>query len=464
MSVRRVDPPVLSGPGHGIRPRSPAELLEPARAPEPPRGRRVRHREGRRRLSGFVRVISGVMTVALVLMASVGAAGLFFSYQFTQPGPLEAARTIAIPRGEGRIQIASRLEREGIIASRWTFLINHMFKSYFGDGRVNMQAGEYEFPKHSSMSKVLDTLVSGKAVLYKFAVPEGLTSQQIVERMRASEDLTGEIVSIPAEGSLLPDTYRFSKGMDRQELIKRMQLEAQNYLQRVWSERQEGLPIKTPEEAVILASIVEKETGVKDERERVAGVFINRLNKGMRLQSDPTIIYGIAGGKGSLGRPIYRTDINQKTPYNTYQIDGLPKGPICNPGREALRAVLNPAKTKEFYFVADGTGGHIFSETLKQHNRAVANWRKVERDARKAKKAAAAAANDPEAPEGANTEGSGPSVASNVAAAAADSGAIKLLSTAEDAATAGGNEKATAPADAQGTLVSIPLPERKSAP
>ncbi|MFN3869155.1 MAG: endolytic transglycosylase MltG, partial [Hyphomicrobiaceae bacterium] len=245
-----------------------------------------------------------------------------------------------------------------------------------------LKAGEYEIRKAASMSAVHATLVEGKSILYKVTLPEGLTSAQIVERLMAEENLTGEIAEIPAEGSLLPDTYRFSRGMSRQELIERMQVEQRKFLAQMWEKRQPNLPVSTPEQALILASIVEKETGRADERHRVAGVFVNRLRKGMRLQSDPTIIYGIVGGKGSLGRPITRSDIDGKTAYNTYQISGLPPGPICNPGRPAIEATLDPAATNDLFFVADGSGGHAFSETLKEHNAAVANWRKVEKQAR----------------------------------------------------------------------------------
>ncbi|MBN9268258.1 MAG: endolytic transglycosylase MltG, partial [Hyphomicrobium sp.] len=239
------------------------------------------------------------------------------------------------------------------------------------------------------MKDVLETLAQGKAVLYRLSVPEGLTSQQIVARLMAEENLSGEITEVPPEGSLLPDTYRFSRGMARSDILERMKADQKRFLATIWDKRQSDLPFKTIEQAIVLASIVEKETGRADERERIAGVFVNRLKRGMRLQSDPTIIYGIAGGQGTLGRPITRSDIDTPTPYNTYAITGLPPGPIANPGRAALEATLNPAKTKDLYFVADGTGGHNFSETLRDHNAAVQVWRQVERDMR-ARQAAAA--------------------------------------------------------------------------
>jgi UPF0755 protein len=256
---------------------------------------------------------------------------------------------------------------------------------------LELKAGDYEIKKNASMADIMELLTQGRGVLSKVTIPEGMTSLQIVEKLRGEDELVGDITEIPAEGSLLPDTYRFSKGMDRRELIERMQAEMQRVLAGVWERRQPSLPISTPEEAVIFASIVEKETGRADERGRVAAVFMNRLKKGMRLQSDPTVIYGIAGGQGTLGRPITRADLDHKTAHNTYQIGGLPPTPICNPGRSAIEATLNPPATKDLYFVADGTGGHTFSDTLKEHNAAVTNWRKVERERKKEVGAEAAA-------------------------------------------------------------------------
>ncbi|MHA1179537.1 MAG: endolytic transglycosylase MltG [Alphaproteobacteria bacterium] len=340
---------------------------------------------------GLIRFVSGVLTLLLVIMVVVGAVSALLYHQFESAGPLPVSRVVAIPKGEGRIEIATRLERQGIISNRWTFIASYLLRNALSDSPVELKAGEYEIKKHASMADVLNTLVQGKSILLKLTIPEGLTSQQIVERVRGEPDLDGEITDIPQEGSLLPDTYRFSKGMARQELLERMQVEMQRYLALAWANRQADLPLKTPQEAIIFASIVEKETGRPDERSRVAGVFMNRLRTGMRLQSDPTVIYGIAGGQGRLGRPITRADLRQRSVHNTYQIKGLPPTPICNPGRSAIDAALKPAETKELYFVADGSGGHAFSTTLTQHNAAVSNWRKVERG-RRARQAAAARA------------------------------------------------------------------------
>ncbi|MCH9764708.1 MAG: endolytic transglycosylase MltG [Alphaproteobacteria bacterium] len=379
---RRDTPPTLSVRG-GVRPRSPAEALEPGRAPLRPRNRRQR-RAPSRRVNRFVRFFSGIMTLSLILLAAlVIASGVMF-HQFEKPGPLAVTQTVSIPKGEGRIAIARRLEAEGVISSRWAFVAGYLMRSGWRTQKgMDLKAGEYEIKSGASMREVLDTLIAGKSVLYKITIPEGLTSQQIVARLNAAPNLTGEVVDIPAEGTLLPDTYSFSKGADRQELLNRFAAEQTKLLASLWENRLADLPIASVQEAIVLASIVEKETGRADERDRVAGVFVNRLRKKMRLQSDPTIIYGLVQGQGSLGRPLTKKDIASKTAYNTYQINGLPPGPICNPGRAAISATLQPAKTDDIYFVADGTGGHTFSKTLKAHNAAVANWRKVERQRRK---------------------------------------------------------------------------------
>ncbi len=232
----------------------------------------------------------------------------------------------------------------------------------------------------------------GKSIDHKVTLPEGLTSQQIVERISANPDLKGDITEIPPEGTLLPDTYRFQIGDSRIDIIERMQVAHQKFLAKMWAERDPDIVVKTPEEAVILASIVEKETGRADERPRIAAVFENRLRKNMRLQSDPTIIYGLVGGKGVLDHPIQQDELERDTPYNTYKINGLPPTPIANPGRAAIEAVLKPAKTKDLYFVADGTGGHSFAPSLEEHNRNVVKWRQVERAMREKEREEAAAA------------------------------------------------------------------------
>ena len=375
--------------------RSPLERLEPGRAPARPRG--VAGRSGNRFLSGTVRVFSAMFTIALVSMLVASAAGLAVYHQYEAPGPLDTARPVVIPKGEGRIAIGERLEKEGVISNRWTFIGCHFLQSFFTTKKsFDLKAGEYEIKANASIRNVIDTLTEGHSVQYKVTIPEGLTSQQVVERLKAEPNLTGDIAQVPAEGSLLPDTYSFSRGASRQEIVDRMQSEMKKAVAALWDKRAPDLPLKTADEAITFASIVEKETGIKAERDHVSSVFYNRLKKGMRLQSDPTIIYGINGGAGSLGRSITKADIESKTPYNTYQINGLPPTPIANPGREALEAALNPAKTSDLFFVADGKGGHTFSETLKEHNSAVQKLRETERQA-KSESAGKDTATDPDA-------------------------------------------------------------------
>ena len=377
--------------------RSPAERLEPGRAPSRPRG--LDAREPSRVFSGIVRVVSGVLTVALVSMLFIGGTTFAVYDQFESPGPLAATRTVVIPKGEGRIAIAERLEREGVISNRWTFVGGHLLLSFLSHKKNgDLKAGEYQIKEHASMRDVIDTLSDGKSILYKATLPEGLTSEQIVERLKAEPSLSGEITNVPPEGTLLPDTYYFSKGASRQEILDRMHAEMQKEISTLWDSRDPDLPIKSADELITFASIVEKETGRPNERDRVAAVFYNRLKKGMRLQSDPTIIYGIVGGQGALGRGITKADLETKSPYNTYQISGLPPGPICNPGKSAILAALHPAKTADLYFVADGSGGHAFSETLKEHNSAVQKWREVEKEKAKQGDAAADAQQDNGAP------------------------------------------------------------------
>jgi peptidoglycan lytic transglycosylase G len=387
--IRRDQTPTLSQQAR-VRPRSPSEALEPGRAPVRPRSKKRRRQPGRK-VSGFVRFFSGIMTLSLIGMAAIVAVSLLFFHQFERPGPLAVTQTVSIPKGSGRIEIAERLEKDGIISSRWAFVAGYMYLTR--GGRIpgmDLKAGEYEIEKGASMRQVIDKLIEGKSVLYTVTIPEGLTSQQAVERLRSEPMLTGDITQVPAEGTLLPDTYSFTKGADRQEVLQRMAKAQDKVLATLWENRQQDLPVKTVGEALVLASIVEKETGRADERDKVAAVFVNRLRKGMRLQSDPTIIYGLVKGQGKLGRPLTKTDIASKTEYNTYHIKGLPPGPICNPGRAAIAAVLKPATTDALYFVADGTGGHKFSKTLKEHNVAVAAWRKIERQRREERKKALA--------------------------------------------------------------------------
>ncbi len=380
MSNRRPADTYATGRSAGAFARSPAERLEPTRPV-------LRHRPINRREPGrsrpFVRFISGVFTLLLLVMLLGGGAALALHSWINVPGPLTSAKIIVIPRGEGSHEIAARLERDGVISDRRLFMAGYLM-SRFGGGSEStiLKAGDYQVPQAASVKQVLDIIMEGKTITFRVTVPEGLTSYQIVERLKADTNLIGDIVEVPEEGSLLPETFIIQRGATRESIIENMRAEMRKVQERVWQNRKKDLPFKTWNEAMVLASIVEKETGRNDERERVAAVFVNRLKQKMRLQSDPTILYGISGGKTVWNRPILRSEIQLKTAHNTYQIDGLPPTPICNPGRAAIEAVLNPANTKDLYFVADGSGGHIFSETLKDHSSNVQRWRALEKQMR----------------------------------------------------------------------------------
>ena len=326
----------------------------------------------------MIRFLAGL--VSLLLIAAIAAAGLsfYFASEFKKPGPLQADTTIVMPRGGSLGRIADKLEQTDVIGDARIFVAMARFR---GQART-LKAGEYQIPAGSSMAQVLQIIVEGKALMHKLTVPEGRTTAEVLALVATAPVLNGDISLTPAEGALKPDTYFFERDETRDGLIKRMIDDQTATLARLWAVRAEGLPIATPEEALILASIVEKETGVPEERPMVAAVFTNRLRKGMRLQSDPTIIYGLTGGV-PLGRKIRRSELDRKTPYNTYHISGLTPTPIANPGEAAIAATLNPTSSTALYFVADGTGGHAFANTLREHEKNVANWRKIER-ARKA--------------------------------------------------------------------------------
>jgi UPF0755 protein len=372
--------------------RSPAMASAPRTATLRPAGPR---RESRK-LSPVLRLLNGLLTFLVVLGVTVGGSLLYLVNGMDAEGPLVATKLVAIPKNDGALMIAERLERDEVIANRHTFLITYWlsqrYAAWNGGKPVQLKAGEYEFKTAASARSVIDTLSEGRSVLTRVTVPEGLTSFAIVERLRADQSLTGDIKDVPAEGTLLPETYQIPRGSSRQAVLDLMASAQKKLLDQLWAERQAGLPFKTPFEALTLASIVEKETGRNDERDRVAAAFVNRMRQSppMRLQSDPTILYGLFLGKVAWGKPILRSEIQSVTAHNTYVIPGLPPTPICNPGRPALEATLKPAQTKEVFFVADGKGGHVFAETLKDHNANVARYRLIEQEIA-AKKAAAAA-------------------------------------------------------------------------
>ncbi|PCJ90693.1 MAG: 4-amino-4-deoxychorismate lyase [Hyphomicrobiales bacterium] len=362
-------------------PRSARQSLQSVAPPPPPAG----NQRGR---SPVVRLLNFIFMFSIVLLIVFAGMLYYGKTIYEADGPLPSAKAVLIERGMNVQSIANLLDESGVIDNKVLFLASVRIS----DAHGKLKAGEYLFEENVSMDIVVSKLVEGKSILHSITLPEGRTSQQIVEILNKDTVLGGIIETVPPEGTLLPETYKFTRGDNRGQILARMRASRDKIVADVWSRRSPDLPISTPEEMVILASIVEKETGLADERPRVASVFINRLKKGMRLQTDPTVIYGLVGGAGSLGRSITRSDLRSDTPYNTYVINGLPPGPIANPGRAALEAVINPAKTKDLYFVADGSGGHAFAETLEQHNANVRNWRQVEKD-RAAEKAQEPSAN-----------------------------------------------------------------------
>jgi UPF0755 protein len=352
-----------------------ASLFARARAPKPPRDPKPKKKRSRSSLFSQLSVVFSLVLVG----AFVGMAG-FVTVLLSErrAGPLAEDKTVILGREDDDGPIADQLEKAGVIDNSTIFSIMTLL-----DGqRSALKRGEYDFHAGISMREVEDLLAHHRVVRHKLSIPEGLTSEQIMERIRDSDLLVGEVKDIPREGSLYPDTYVFERGDSRAALIAHMVAAQTKMVTEIWAKRAPDLPVKSPGELVTLASIVEKETGRPDERPKVAGVFVNRLNKHMRLQSDPTIVYGLVFGKGTLGHSITKAELQEATPYNTYAIDGLPPGPICNPGKLAMEAVGNPARTHDLFFVADGTGGHAFAETLDQHAKNVAHWRQIEKDAK----------------------------------------------------------------------------------
>lgn len=328
-------------------------------------------------LSPKRRLIIILASAAITLTVAVMLAAVWAVWTYQGPGPAARsgeATTVLLRKGSSLPEIASRLEDAGVVRSSSVFITAAQAT---GAAR-ELKAGEYRFASRTSMAKVLDDIREGRVVVHAITIPEGWTSQMAADALAAEPGLTGDAPA-PPEGAILPDTYQYEQGDDRAAVLKRMMDARDALLASLWAERQQGLPFDTPEQAVILASVVEKETGVADERPRVAAVFVNRLRKGMRLESDPTIIYGISRGK-PLGRGIRLSELTTATPYNTYLIDGLPPTPIANPGRAAIAAVLDPPKTDDLFFVADGTGGHVFAATFDQHKKNVERWRKIERN------------------------------------------------------------------------------------
>jgi len=319
----------------------------------------------------MMRLLTGIFTAAVIAMAVAGWA----FYKFQQPGPLSRPLVLTIPKGAGLTDIATLLNAEGVVEYPWLFVAGVRVS----DRGRGLRAGEYEIPAGISPQGVMELLLDGKSIQHRITIVEGLTVSQALAAVADAEALTGEITAPPEEGRMLPETYYFDRGEDRQALVDRMAADLDKALDELWPGRSPDAMVKDKQQALILASIVERETAVADERPRVAAVYTNRLRIGMRLQADPTVAYGLSGGTGTLDRPLLKKDLETPGPYNTYLNAGLPPGPIALPSRAAIAAVLNPAKTKEIYFVADGSGGHAFAETLAQHNRNVARWRRLQR-------------------------------------------------------------------------------------
>jgi len=354
-----------------ITPRSPRAALEPEYVPVPTR-------RSKRARNPLVIIGNAIFTLLILFVLGGGAAVVFGKLRFEAPGPLQADKMVNIPPRAGLVEIADILQKEGVMDEHRLVFIGGVFAL---KARSELKSGEYLFPKRASVKDVVETMVEGKVVQHLLTIPEGLTSEQIAARLLDSQILTGTMRDTPREGSMLPNSYAFRRGDTREQAVQRMQQAQQQVLKEAWERRARDLPVRSPEQLIILASIIEKETSRPEERTRVAAVFANRLKQKMRLQTDPTVIYGLAPGKGTLGRPLSRADLERPTPYNTYIIDALPPGPIANPGRASIEAAANPARTKELYFVADGTGGHAFAETYDQHLKNVARLRAIEQGA-----------------------------------------------------------------------------------
>ncbi|MFD1795808.1 endolytic transglycosylase MltG [Paracoccus aurantiacus] len=374
-------------------------------------------------------IASTFLTLAVVLLIAVAALVAWGKTQYTGPGPAQVAQCVQVARGASLSAVSKTLAEQGAISNAYIFRTG---ADAAGKSR-DLKFGSYLVPPQSSMEDIVGVITAGgpstcgTEVIYRVgvradsvvlrdinpetgayeervkydpateqvpeaiakaeeqadarlrvAIAEGVTSWQVVEGLKRADFLSGDVGSVPAEGTLAPDSYEVAKGADRAALLAEMEQRQSAILQTAWDARPFGLPYENPEQALIMASIVEKETGIPDERATVASVFVNRLEQGMRLETDPTVIYGVTEGRGVLDRGLRRSELSRRTDWNTYQIDGLPKTPIANPGRAAIEAALNPAETDYVFFVADGTGGHQFSRTLEEHNAAVARWREIE--------------------------------------------------------------------------------------
>ena len=328
--------------------------------------------------NGFVELVNALLTLLVLGLLVGGGLFLYGAHSFYAAGPIKADTTFTVAHGANLSAVAEQLETQNLIDNRYVFQIGGFFNKKQG----SLKAGQFKLTANASMADVLKELTEGKPVLTGITIPEGYTIAQVVDKLKQDDQLTGDITQTPPEGSVLPDTYNFDPGAQRQTVLDRMQQAMTTKVAEIWANHDPELPISTPDQLVTLASIVEKETGVDTERGKVAAVFVNRLKKHMRLQSDPTIIYGITKGLAPLGRPLKRSEVEAKTPYNTYQIDGLPPTPIANPGLDALKATANPDNTDDIYFVAASTNpsdGHLFASNYAAHTKNVAKLRALEK-------------------------------------------------------------------------------------
>ncbi len=322
-----------------------------------------------------LKLLTALAMLAALAGVVVIAGWTQLSAYLNRPGPAGEEVTVILPRGAGVAQIASHLAEARVIRHPMMF---RLAVRVLGRDR-ELKAGEYAFPAQVTARGVIGMLASGETVARRLTVAEGLTVAEIFRLLDEADALTGPLPDPPPEGSLLPETYFYAFGDSRAGMVKRMQQAMRRTLDELWAERDRDLPFTSPDEVLVLASIVDKETALESERDKVAAVFVNRLRQNMRLQSDPTVIYGLTNGEGRLERELTRGDWGHDSPHNTYRIEGLPPTPIANPGRAAIEAVLNPAEVDYLYFVADGTGGHAFARTLEEHNRNVASWRRIRR-------------------------------------------------------------------------------------
>lgn len=353
----------------------------------------------RRRRSGLLDIVNALLTLVVLGLILLGGGVLFMAQQFYTDGPAKAETTFVVEKGSSLSSVAERLENEGLVGNRIIFQMG----GWAMRKQRDIKAGEFLLPAGASMAEILKEITEGTPIARRVTVPEGWTSWQVAQEIgKDAHILVGELTGVPAEGSILPGSYDYNRDDTRQSVLDQMQARMTEELAAIWAGcdpevcGDDGV-IKSPAELVILASIVERETGVPTERGQVAAVFVNRLRKGMRLQSDPTIIYGITRGEGQLGRGLKKSEIEAKTPYNTYQIDGLPVGPIANPGLESLKAVANPDDVDYLYFVAAGpvpSDGHLFASTYKEHRANVAKYREIERQQAVEAEAEADAAKD----------------------------------------------------------------------